>query len=120
MKTALPVLLVVLALAACAAPPVPASDPVQAPRRASPATPAGFGTMLKLKDPKLMLEDKAQLDRLVQVAGAPIELVRRMSGDAYVIRLVVADEAAYRAALARLRANPSVEYVEPDQVLRTQ
>ncbi len=110
-------------LAACAgqaispAQPVPASAPPT--RESAGVAPtvgaiAGVQSILKFKDPSVRGDAPEVLARLESVAGAKITYVRAMSGDAHVIRIAPVSARDYDDALARLRHDASIEYVEPD------
>ncbi len=110
-------------LAACAAGPnaEPAeagAAPAAAPPQAAIEAREPMRFILKLKDPHTAVDTPAMLGHLAKVSRSEIVYVRAMSGDAHV--LILRTEAGVRAdaALQRIKADPLVEYAEPDAVKR--
>lgn len=117
-------------LAACAAPADPAgtapspadaagTSSVSAPAGSSAITGEGLRIILKLKDARINVDRPEVLARLVASCGCELAYVRPMSGDAHVL-VMKTTEAGYDQALARLRADARVEYVDIDKRLTIQ
>lgn len=84
------------------------------------ATPDGVQLMLKLRRGQPRVDDPATLARLQRVAAAQIVVLREMSGDAFVVRVRPRAGDDIDSVLRRLRADPAVEFAEPDQPVRAQ
>jgi pyrroline-5-carboxylate reductase len=80
----------------------------------------GFQTIIKLKDRTVDVRSRSTLERLSRAAGARIEYVRPMSGDAHVVRVVPIAPATYEQALQDLRGSELFEYVEHDALVQPQ
>ena len=79
-----------------------------------------FQTIIKLKDGSVDLRSRSTIESLSRVAGARIEYMRPMSGDAHVIRVLPIAPTTYEQALRLLRGSELVEYVEHDALERPQ
>ena len=79
-----------------------------------------FQTIIKLKDRSMDLRSQSTIDSLSRVAGARIEYLRPMSGDAHVIRVLPIAPTTFEQALRLLRGSELVEYVEHDALERPQ
>jgi hypothetical protein len=64
--------------------------------------------------------DQTGIARFSGMAGVQLEFVRPMSGDACVVRQFAANQSALERGLESLRKNTSVEWVEPDAIVKTQ
>lgn len=95
-----------LAVTACAVPPPASSD-------------VGVPSLLRFKPASRTVEPDL-LNHLGQAAGARIDYQRAMSGDAHVVTITPLAGRSYEEVLKRLRADPVIDYVEPDAVMRIQ
>ncbi len=82
-------------------------------------TDAGVQTIIKMKDVDVDVRSPQTLRALSERAGVVVEYVRPMSGDAHLVLIRASSAAEYEAALARLRGAAAVQYVERDEIMRT-
>ncbi|MCA3223131.1 MAG: hypothetical protein ING40_01595 [Burkholderiales bacterium] len=106
---------------ACAAPLAP--PPGQGPKADIPSSwvrsASGVHVIIKMRDERLRLDDPSLRAQLARSSQARIELIRPMSGAAWVVGILPEPGNGIEAALARLRADPRVEFAEPDMVVRS-
>lgn len=106
---------------ACAA---PAQAPVATVRKADVTSSwvrsaRGVHVIIKLCDDRTGLDDPALRAQLARSVQARLELIRPMSGAAWVVAVQPDRGSDFEAALARLRADPRVEFAEPDIIVRS-
>jgi hypothetical protein len=106
---------------ACAAPL--AAPPAQDRKADIPSSwvrsASGVHVIIKMRDERLRLDDPALRGQLARSSQARIELIRPMSGGAWVVGILPEPGNGIEAALARLRADPRVEFAEPDLIVRS-
>jgi serine protease len=113
-----------LALGGGASDAVSAASAVQIKKPASSLSEPMVGQlMVKLRQPtateRVQKLGAARLSALSKSAGTALESVRPMSGDATVMRLPAAMPLSQaQAVIDRLRADPNVEWAEPDMPVR--
>jgi len=105
---------VTLAMLSGCADPASAGNPP--PMAGATAQQQSLRIILKLRDPAIAPTPDV-LARLGQACGARLDLIRPMSGGAFVLTLT-ADNGDAGAALARLARQPDVEFAEADQRAR--
>ncbi len=79
----------------------------------------GVHVIIKLCDDRTGLDDPALRAQLARSVQARLELIRPMSGAAWVVAVQPDRGSDFEAALARLRADPRVEFAEPDIIVRS-
>jgi predicted transcriptional regulator len=77
-----------------------------------------FQTIVKLKNTSADVRSQAMIEQLARIAGARVDYVRPMSGDAHVVRVVPTPPTTYEQALQRLRDSGLIDYVEHDALMQ--
>jgi hypothetical protein len=86
---------------------------------AARTTPQAKQSIVRFRDSATQV-DTALLTRLGGSSGAKLVYVRALSAHAHVLSVTPLPGVEYAQVLARLRADPAVDYAEEDSVLRIQ
>lgn len=77
--------------------------------------------IVKLRDPQQAAPTFARLEQQAERRGLRLAVVRRSSDQVYIYEISgVGDDRDLRDYLAAVAADPNIDYVEPDRILRHQ